>query len=65
MEKTATLIGRILLAHIFLLAGISKIGGYAATQGWMEAMGVSGTLLPFVIALEIGGGLALILGFSG
>ncbi|MCF6323279.1 MAG: DoxX family protein [Gammaproteobacteria bacterium] len=64
MKKAATLIGRILLGHIFLLAGISKIGGYAATQGWMEAMGVSGGLLPVVIVLEIGGGLALILGFQ-
>jgi len=64
MEKSATLIGRILLGHIFLLAGINKIGGYAATAGWMEAMGVPGGLLPLVIALEIGGGLALILGFK-
>jgi len=64
MEKAATLIGRILLGHIFLLAGINKIGGYAATQGWMEAMGVPGMMLPVVIALEIGGGLALILGFQ-
>jgi len=64
MEKAATLIGRILLGHIFLLAGINKIGGYAATAGWMEAMGVPGVLLPLVIALEIGAGLALILGFQ-
>lgn len=64
MEKAATLIGRILLGHIFLLAGINKIGGYAATAGWMEAMGVPGMFLPAVIALEIGGGLALILGFQ-
>ncbi len=64
MEKAATLLGRILLGHIFLLAGINKIGGYAATQGWMEAMGVPGMMLPAVIALEIGGGLALILGFQ-
>lgn len=64
MEKLATLTGRILLGHIFLLAGISKISGYAATQGYMEAMGVPGMMLPAVIALEIGGGLALILGFQ-
>ncbi len=63
MEKSATLIGRVLLAHIFLLAGISKITGYEATAGWMEAMGVPGILLPAVILLEIGGGLALILGW--
>ncbi len=64
MEKSATLIGRILLGHIFLLAGIGKIGGYAGTQGYMEAMGVPGMLLPLVILLEIGGGLALIAGFQ-
>ena len=64
MEKAATLTGRILLGHIFLLAGISKIGGYEATAGWMAAMGVPGGLLPLVIALEVGGGLALILGFQ-
>ncbi len=64
MEKTATLIGRVLLAHIFLLSGITKIGGYAATAGWMEAMGVPGALLPAVILLEVGGGLALILGWQ-
>ncbi len=65
LEKPTTLIGRILLGHIFVLAGFSKLGaGYAATQGWMEAMGVPGMLLPVVILLEIGGGAALILGFQ-
>ncbi len=65
MEKATTLIGRILLGHIFVMAGISKLGaGYASTQGWMEAMGVPGILLPAVILLEIGAGAALILGFQ-
>lgn len=65
MEKAITLTGRILLGHIFLLAGMSKLGAaYASTQGWMEAMGVPGMLLPAVILLEIGGGAALILGFQ-
>ncbi len=64
MEKATTLIGRILLGSIFLLAGIGKIGSYAGTQGYMEAMGVPGMLLPLVIFLEIGGGLALIAGFQ-
>jgi len=65
LEKPTTLIGRILLGHIFVMAGISKLGtGYAATQGWMEAMGIPGILLPAVILLEIGAGAALILGFQ-
>ena len=57
------LLGRILLATLFLIAGLGKIGGYAATQGYMEAMGVPGMLLPLVIALEVGGALAIILGW--
>ena len=32
------------------------------TQGYMDAMGVPGSLLPLVIALEIGGGLAVLAG---
>jgi len=52
------LVVRILLAAIFVLAGSSKIGGYEATQGYMQAMGVPG------FPLEVGGGLALIVGFQ-
>lgn len=62
-EKFGDLIGRILLAAMFLLAGIQKVSGYEGTQGYMEAMGVPGALLPAVIALEIGGALAIIAGF--
>ncbi len=58
------LIGRLLLASLFLPAGIQKIGAYAGTQGYMEAMGIPGGLLPLVILLEIGGGIALIIGFK-
>jgi putative oxidoreductase len=64
MEKYANLVGRILLAHIFLFAGINKITGYSGTQGYMEAMGVPGMLLPLVIVLEIGAAIALIIGWQ-
>ncbi len=63
-QNGVNLIARVLLAHIFLLAGINKISGYAGTQGYMESMGVPGALLPLVILLEVGGGLALIAGFQ-
>jgi uncharacterized membrane protein YphA (DoxX/SURF4 family) len=63
MDKVPELSGRILLGHIFLLAGINKIPAYEATAGYMEAMAVPGILLPLVILLEILGGLALITGF--
>lgn len=62
MDKTLSLFGRIGLSLIFIISGWSKIGGYAGTQGYMEAMGVPGALLPLVIALELGGGVAIAAG---
>lgn len=56
--------GRVLLALIFIMAGLQKIPGYTATQGYMEAMGVPGALLPLVIALEALGGIALAIGWQ-
>lgn len=56
------LIARILLALIFIAAGIDKMGRYAATVTVMQSMAVPGALLPAVIALELGGGLAILLG---
>ena len=64
MDKVSQLVARVFLGHIFLLAGISKIGAYEGTQGYMDAMGVPGMLLPLVILLEIGGGLAIIAGWQ-
>jgi len=57
------LVGRLLMAVIFVGAGYSKIGGYEATQGYMASMGVPGALLPLVIFAELGGGVAIALGF--
>jgi len=63
LQNLAAPLGRILLALIFVLAGINKITGYAGTQGYMESMGVPGILLPLVIGVELVGGLALMLGW--
>jgi putative oxidoreductase len=58
------LCGRVLLALMFVVSGYGKIGGYEGTQGYMEAMGVPGMVLPLVIVLELGGGLAIIAGWQ-
>lgn len=58
----AELAGRVLISAIFILSGYSKITGYAGTQGYMEAMGVPGALLPVVIVTELGGGLLVLAG---
>ncbi|MBN7819540.1 DoxX family protein [Bowmanella yangjiangensis] len=63
-SSLTNLLARVLLIILFFLAGTSKISGYEATAGWMDAMGVPGSLLPLVILAEIGGALALLVGFQ-
>lgn len=59
----ADVLGRLFLVLLFLIAGYGKIGGYAGTAAYMAANGVPSSLLPLVIALEIGGGILLLLGW--
>jgi putative oxidoreductase len=63
MDQFLNVAGRILLAHIFILSGYGKIAGYAGTQAYMASKGVPGEMLPLVILLELGGGLAILAGF--
>ena len=65
LRNATQLAARLLLAAIFIMAGFSKLGsGYAATQAYMASAGVPGALLPLVILLELGGGLAVLLGWQ-
>ena len=64
LNSATQLTGRALMSFIFIMAGISKIGGYAGTQAYMESVGVPGILLPAVILLEVAGGLAILLGWQ-
>ncbi|MGQ0621398.1 MAG: DoxX family protein [Panacagrimonas sp.] len=56
--------GRILLALLFLGGGLSKLAAYAATVSYMAEHGVPSVLLPAVIALEVLGALAIIVGWQ-
>ena len=56
--------GRVFLSMVFIMSGLTKISQYAGTQGYMEAMGVPGALLPLVILTEVIGGLAVLLGWK-
>jgi len=62
MHPTVSLIARILLSVVFILAAYGKATGYAGTEAYMEQHGLPGTLLPAVIALEVLGGFAVLLG---
>lgn len=63
MARIASPLGRVLIALVFVISGIQKITGYSGTEAYMVSHGVPGTLLPLVILLELGGGIAIILGF--
>jgi putative oxidoreductase len=64
MNKFADLIGRILIALIFVMAGMNKITHYDATLADMALHGLPGMLLPVVIFTELAGGIAIIVGFQ-
>jgi len=63
LQPWADLAARVALAALFIIAGFAKIGGYEGTAGYMQSMGVPGVLLPLVIALELVGGLAIVVGY--
>ena len=56
------LIGRVLLAFIFLFAAIGKIEDYDGTRLYMVSYGLPGGLLPVVIAVELFGSVAVMVG---
>ena len=64
LQNPLALIGRILLALMFVLAGISKIGGFNGTVGYIASGGLPAptVLAVLTIILEVGGGLAIVFG---
>ena len=64
MNPSMHLIGRILLALIFIISGVGKLANPAGTAGFMESMGLPGILVWPTLALEILGGIALVIGFQ-
>ena len=65
LQNPLALAGRILLSLMFVMAGFSKIAGFAGTVGYMQSKGMPAAevLAVLTILLEIGGGLALMFGF--
>jgi putative oxidoreductase len=62
MNDLLVLFGRVGLSLLFIVSGWGKIAAYAGTQQYMESAGVPGALLPLVIAIELGGGIAILVG---
>lgn len=64
LKNTTELVARVLLVSLFLLSGVGKIGAYTATAGYMASVGVPSGVLPMVIATEVLGSLAIVLGWK-
>jgi putative oxidoreductase len=66
LQNPLALTGRLLLALLFLPAGIGKITGFAGTVGYISSVGLPMPQVAAIIALtvEIVGGVALLAGFG-
>lgn len=66
LQNPLALTGRLLLALLFLPAGLGKITGFAGTVGYITSVGLPMPTVAAAIALtvEIVGGLALLAGFG-
>lgn len=66
LEQYGPLAGRVLLAYIFVMSGIGKIGGFTGTAAYMASKGMPFTevLLTGAIAIELIGGIMLIVGWQ-
>ncbi|MDP2018143.1 DoxX family protein [Hydrogenophaga sp.] len=65
LQNPLALIGRILLAIVFVPAGFGKIAGFAGAVGYATSVGLPLPQVGVAIALviELFGGLALLIGF--
>ncbi|MBV1932768.1 MAG: DoxX family protein [Porticoccaceae bacterium] len=65
IQQITPLLGRILIAMVFVPAGFMKITGFAGTAGYMASKGLPmvNVLLVLTIIIELGGGLMVLLGW--
>ena len=63
VQEAAALLGRVLIATLFLHEAWAKLTGYSAAVAYAEAFGVPGALIPIAIAVETGGALLILLGY--
>jgi putative oxidoreductase len=65
-QAAAALVGRILLAAIFITSGFGKITGFEGTVGYIASQGLPLPQVGAIIAIlvELGGGLMLAIGFK-
>jgi putative oxidoreductase len=65
-SSVVPLVGRVLIAALFLVAGFGKIMGFAGTAGYMAKLGFPApeVMTAISILIEAGGGILLIIGWK-
>jgi len=65
-KDLAVLVGRILLAVMFVISGYTKLTGFDGTVGYIGSKGLPmpQLLAAVAILIELGGGLAIIIGWK-
>ena len=70
VKDVAALVGRIMLALMFIISGLAKLGAFEDTTGYMASAGLPAVdpllelLLILTILIELGGGTAIVLGWK-
>src|ERR1044071_7099724 len=66
VQDVAALVGRLLLAAIFIKSGFGKITGFEGTVGYIASKGLPLPQIGAVIAIlaELGGGILLAIGYK-
>ena len=65
-QSALNLIGRLLIATLFLPAGLGKISGFEGTLGYFASLGIPAPVFALVatIVIEVVGSIALLVGFQ-
>jgi putative oxidoreductase len=65
-KSPLAVVGRFLLALMFVMSGFTKLTGFAGTVGYIQSKGLPAAelLAALTVVLELGGGLALMAGFK-
>jgi putative oxidoreductase len=66
ISNAAALLGRVLLALIFITSGFGKITGFEGTVGYIASKGLPLPQLSAIIAIivEVGGSILLVIGYK-
>lgn len=66
LDRYGPLVGRMLMAFIFLFAGLGKVTGFEGTVGYIASKGLPLPQLAAIAAIliELGGGILLVIGWK-